>query len=215
MHWAQSTTKDYIRAENKLVYLLVIHSTSHYTTSLFFSDYNSNYIHNFETQTRKNNNTCFGAYFYSAGTKHGNLHQLSNYEQCDQFYSAGLHRNRWYPRLTQEKKPGQAPEKNAGEWTRRVETSKEEIPGSRRSMHGYIRTCSRLTSGEPLSSGFSTDGSLISASAAPHCGGGFSGGFMEWNTAERAIKTEIDTRTECFLKIKKGVCKLGWFMSLT
>ena len=26
--------------------------------------------------------------------------------------------------------------KNAGEWTRRVEISKEEIPGSKRSMHG-------------------------------------------------------------------------------
>ena len=38
--------------------------------------------------------------------------------------------------------------------------------------------------------------------------GWLSGGSMEWNTAERAIKTEIDTRTEW-----KGVGKLGWFMS--
>ena len=30
--------------------------------------------------------------------------------------------------------------KNAGEWTRRVEISKEEIPGSKRSMYGYIYT---------------------------------------------------------------------------
>ena len=35
-------------------------------------------------------------------------------------------------------------EKNAGEWTRRVEISKEEIPGSKRSMYGYILTYSRL-----------------------------------------------------------------------
>ena len=28
--------------------------------------------------------------------------------------------------------------KKAGEWTKRVEISKEEIPGSKRSMHGYI-----------------------------------------------------------------------------
>ena len=34
--------------------------------------------------------------------------------------------------------------KNAGEWTRRVEISKEEIPGSKRSMYGYILTYSRL-----------------------------------------------------------------------
>ena len=28
--------------------------------------------------------------------------------------------------------------KNAGEWTGRVEIRKEEIPGSKRSMYGYI-----------------------------------------------------------------------------
>ena len=38
--------------------------------------------------------------------------------------------------------------------------------------------------------------------------GKLSGEFMEWNTVERAIETEIDTRTEY-----KGVGKLGWFMS--
>ena len=32
--------------------------------------------------------------------------------------------------------------KNAGEWTGRVEISKEENPGSKRSMHGYILTYS-------------------------------------------------------------------------
>ena len=34
--------------------------------------------------------------------------------------------------------------KNAGEWTGRVEISKEEIPGSERSMYGYTLTYSRL-----------------------------------------------------------------------
>ena len=34
--------------------------------------------------------------------------------------------------------------KNAGEWTRRVEISKEEIRGSERSMYGYILTYSRF-----------------------------------------------------------------------
>ena len=33
---------------------------------------------------------------------------------------------------------------------------------------------------------------------------------MEWNTVERANKTEVGTRTE-----QKGVGKLGWFMSKT
>ena len=54
--------------QQTLSYLHVIHSTSHYATSFFFSNYNSNSIHNFGTQTQKNNKTCFGAYFYSAGT---------------------------------------------------------------------------------------------------------------------------------------------------
>ena len=34
--------------------------------------------------------------------------------------------------------------KNAGEWTRRVEISKEEIPGSKRSVYSYILTYSRF-----------------------------------------------------------------------
>ena len=34
--------------------------------------------------------------------------------------------------------------KNAGEWTGRVEISKEELPGSKRSIYGYILTYSRL-----------------------------------------------------------------------
>ena len=42
------------------------------------------------------------------------------------------------------KKIGRGFGKKAGEWTRRVEISKEEIPGSKCSMHGYIRTYSRL-----------------------------------------------------------------------
>ena len=43
-----------------------------------------------------------------------------------------------------EKKSGEVLGKKAGEWTGRVELSKEEIPGSERSMYGYILTYSRL-----------------------------------------------------------------------
>ena len=46
------------------------------------------------------------------------------------------------PQPTQEKS-GEV-WKNAGEWTGRVEISKEEIPGSKRSMYGYVLTYSRL-----------------------------------------------------------------------
>ena len=62
-------------------------------------------------------------------------------------------------------------EKNAGEWTGRVEISKEEIPGSKRIMHGYNYTdVLHALKGEPLSSMFSSNGTLISASTASHCG---------------------------------------------
>ena len=46
-------------------------------------------------------------------------------------------------RSQNRKKSGEVLEKNAGEWTGRVEISKEEIPGSKRSMYGYILTYSR------------------------------------------------------------------------
>ena len=47
-------------------------------------------------------------------------------QQGDLFYSAGQRR----------KKIGRGFGKNAGEWTGRVEISKEELPGSKRSMYG-------------------------------------------------------------------------------
>ena len=54
-------------------------------------------------------------------------------QQGDLFYSAGQQEKNW-------ERFG----KNAGEWTGRVEISKEELPGSKRSMHGHRLTHSRL-----------------------------------------------------------------------
>ena len=51
-------------------------------------------------------------------------------QQGDLFYAAGQHR----------KKLGEVFEKNAGEWTGRVEISKKELSGSKRSMYGLKRT---------------------------------------------------------------------------
>ena len=56
-------------------------------------------------------------------------------QQGGLFYSAGLHKN---------EKIGRGLGKSAGEWTGRVEISKEEIPGSKRSMRDNILTYSRL-----------------------------------------------------------------------
>ena len=63
--------------------------------------------------------------------------------QGELFYSVGLHRNHVLAAAnTGEIRRGFG--KNAGEWTGRIEISKEEIPGSKRSMCGYILTYSRL-----------------------------------------------------------------------
>ena len=63
-------------------------------------------------------------------------------QQDDLYYSAGLHRSHVLATAnTGEIGRGL---KNAGEWTGRVEISKEEISGSKRSMYGNILNYSRL-----------------------------------------------------------------------
>ena len=64
-------------------------------------------------------------------------------QQGDLFYSVGLHRNHVLT-TANTGNIGRAFGKNAGEWTGRIEISEEEIPGSKRSMYGYILTYSRL-----------------------------------------------------------------------
>ena len=49
-----------------------------------------------------------------------------------------------YPQLTQENLGRGFGKKKAGKWTGRVEISKEEIPGSKNGLYGYIQTYSRL-----------------------------------------------------------------------
>ena len=74
--------------------------------------------------------------------------------QGDLFYSAGLHRNHVLSTANTGKIGRGFEKKNAREWTRSVEISKEEIPVSKRSMHGYILALK----GKRLSSVFSPDG---------------------------------------------------------
>ena len=59
------------------------------------------------------------------------------------FYSTGLHRNHVLATANSEE-IGKGFGKNVGEWTERVEISKEEIPGRKRSMYGHILTYSWL-----------------------------------------------------------------------
>ena len=64
-------------------------------------------------------------------------------QQGDLFYSAGLHRNHVLA-TANTGKIGRGFGKNAGEWTGRVERSKEEFFCSKRSMYGYILTYFKL-----------------------------------------------------------------------
>ena len=64
-------------------------------------------------------------------------------QQGDLFYSAGLHRTHVLA-TANTREIGSGFGKNASEWTGRVEISKEEIPGSKLSMHDYVLTYSRL-----------------------------------------------------------------------
>ena len=61
----------------------------------------------------------------------------------DLFYSEGLHRNHVLA-VANTGKTGTDFGKNASKWTRWVEIGKEEIPGCKHSMYGYILTYSRL-----------------------------------------------------------------------
>ena len=65
-------------------------------------------------------------------------------QQGDLLYSAGLHRTGVSHSQHRKKKTRRCFGKNAGEWSRRVEISKEEIPGNKRSMYSYVLTYSRL-----------------------------------------------------------------------
>ena len=64
-------------------------------------------------------------------------------QQGDLFYSAGLRMNH-VSATANTGKIGRDLEINAGEWTRMVEISKEEIPDGKRSMYASILTYSRL-----------------------------------------------------------------------
>ena len=72
------------------------------------------------------------------------LHTGTVIKQGDLFHSAGLHRKHVLA-TANTGKTGKGFGKNAGEWTRRVEIGTEEVPGSKRSMYGYILTYNMLS----------------------------------------------------------------------
>ena len=163
MLWAQSTTKDYIRAEHKLQSPSYLFRKSSYHKSCLFS------LFIFRWHSARDPASSRVTYLFCRPTQELAFSRVTYFilqaytgtciQQGDLFYSAGLHRNLhpagWpilFCRPVQESalatantgQIGRGLGKNAGEWTGRVETSKEKIPGSKRSMYGYILTHSRL-----------------------------------------------------------------------
>ena len=172
MLWVQSTTKDYIRAAKKL------ESISQLFIQQVFSNHNSASIHNFRTQTQENN-TAFKAYLYSMGTQHRNLHPAGwpiqfcgpTQEPVLATANTGKTLERLWKKCWKHKWTG----------TGRVEIS------NRYTVWLYPDQLLALK-GEPLNSVFSTDGTFIPASAAPHCG------VCVWEREMHILKTQIHTK---------------------
>ena len=99
------------------------------------------------------------------------------------------------------KKSGEVFEKNAGEWTGRAEICKEEIPGSKRSVYGYVLTYFRL---EGRSSVISPDGTLISASEVPHCGASVKRFGLGLNKGEEWLEVLLFVIISKKVKIKRS-----------
>ena len=116
---AQSTTKDYIKAEHKL----------HFFSKSFISQVIVPQVMFFEPihiQRARNTGTCKRqGYLFNSSARTGTM--------C-------------WPQPTQELS-GEVllkKKRKACEWTGRAEINKKEIPGSKSSMYGYILTYSRL-----------------------------------------------------------------------
>lgn len=88
-------------------------------------------------------NTCFGAFSYSAGIQHGNLHLsrvVMSRVTCFilQTRTAACISHHW-----RKEKLGRDFGTNEGEWTGEVESRQEKVPGSRVGIHGHILTYPR------------------------------------------------------------------------
>ena len=81
----------------------------------------------------------FLGYLYSTGTQRANLHPAGW-----PILFCGPTQEPVLATANTGKTKGRGFGKNAGEWTGMVEISKEEIPGSKRSLYDYILTYSRL-----------------------------------------------------------------------
>ena len=113
-----------------------LHQTSGLNTNLNFTLSPS---YSFHKSSYHKSCFFFIAYLHSVGTQYGNLHPAGW-----PILFCGPTQELYFSHSQRRKKSGDVLQKNEGEWTGRVEISKEEIPGSKRSMYGYILSYSRL-----------------------------------------------------------------------
>ena len=86
----------------------------------------------------------FEAYLYSTDTQRGNLYQLPVNMSRLTYFILRAHTGTDVSHSLHRKNSGEVLGKNADEWAGRVEISKKEIPGSTRSVYGYILTLSLI-----------------------------------------------------------------------
>ena len=117
---AQSATRDYFRAENKLQSISYLFISPVTTPQVSFSQTTTQILSTIsKCKPRKNNDKCFGPYFYSTGTQRGILHPagwlvlfcVATQELVLATANTGKTREKFW--------------KNAGEWTERVEIRKK------------------------------------------------------------------------------------------
>ena len=135
MLWAQSATKDYIRTKHKLQSISKLFIPQVIIPQVFLPQTIAQFLSTIsERKTRKTITHVLEPIYFLARTQHGNLHPagwpILFCGPTQEPVLATANKGKTWERFG----------KNADEWTGRVEISKEEIPGSKRSKYDYITT---------------------------------------------------------------------------
>ena len=156
--WTESTSKDYIRAEHKLQSISKL-----FIPQVIIPNTKSTAQIVFTISKRKTRNTTTRV-LEPIGIPRA-LNTGTFIQQGDLFYSKGLRRNRRQPQLTQERL-------GRGFGKMQVNGLEGQKLARKKSLAVSVACIDHLQAlkREPLRSVFSSDGTLISASAAPHCG---------------------------------------------
>ena len=148
--WAQPTTEDYIRAENKLQFNSKLFikrswcfepSQQQRITSGLNTNFTLSPSHSFHKSSYHKPCCCcfFSLFIFHGHSTREPASSSMTYFILRAYTGTGVSHSQH-----RGKKIGRGFGKYAGEWTERVEISKEEIPCSKCSMYDYILTYSKL-----------------------------------------------------------------------